>query len=498
MSVLYKIDWTKYLSVGRYRKSGERPDGGEWDKRTPFESDYGRVLFSSAIRRMHDKTQVIPLTNGDSVLTRLTHSIHVMNLAESLIINYCRDNDFKKKYGDEWVELMANLVAVSKAAAFVHDVGNPPFGHFGETVIQDYFERNRKILKEQFTLEGRKNLNTKILDFTQFDGNAQGFRVLTHLQYIGSLDGLNLTYATLGAYMKYPNISDGDKSYKPYIGNKKHGVFYTERDVFEKTILACNLTANNKIKRHPLSFIVEAADSIAYRVMDIEDGFNLGWYSFDEMIELINGFLKKRRVKKSIFEIIGFKSNAIDLKLKCQDGADKKAMVDFRVALIQYLVNLANKNFKKHLKEIDFGEYSNELIQDDVNCVEKALGDFTKQLIFSQRTVSLMEMTGKSVIEGLLNILGSYAFSDDESYHNRFKSIISPSRIAIAYHEKMYNDGECTDPTKFLLHSSKKLREFKIGDLSAYEKWRLIVDFISGMTDKFAVDLYQQLSGQRI
>ena len=285
---MYKIDWDKYLSESRMRKSTVHQD-----LRNPFESDFGRVAFSSALRRMHDKTQVIPLTNGDSIHTRLTHSIEVMNIAHSLGIYLCRDSRFRELYGEkESMQLEQKICPILRTAAIIHDIGNPPFGHFGEEVIQEYFKTSDDELKHNY-------------DFNQFDGNAQGFRIITKLMYTGDCYGLNLTYATLGAYLKYPN-SDAKKR-NNYIGNKKHGVFSSEKDILEKVAENCNLKiSDTEFKRHPLSFLVEAADTICYRTMDIEDGFNLHWFRMSDIISFVES------KNKNIWNIIGLeKINSI-------------------------------------------------------------------------------------------------------------------------------------------------------------------------------------------
>lgn len=487
-------------------------DVGLSDKRSQFESDYGRVLFSSAIRRMHDKTQVIPLTNGDSVLTRLTHSIQVMNIAESLILNYTRGDSFKKENddADKRIELISALTAIARSAAFVHDVGNPPFGHFGETVIQEYF-RDLKSKQNNFctSVADEKEIERKALDFTEYDGNAQGLRILSRLQYIGALDGLNLTYATLAAYMKYPNL--GAKKSDNYIGNKKHGVFWTEEGVFNEIVKKCNLKRKDgRIKRHPLSFIVEAADSIAYLTMDIEDAYNLKWFTFENLINGIDELLKDIKIEKlknnseeekekavnnlkSIIEIIGYHSEGYDSdNKKVKTGANKKAVVDFRVGLIQYLVNKAVDNFTKNIEAIDSGDYSNELIEDDINNVAIALARFTQKFIFARREICSEEMTGRTVLNGLLDQLSQYAFSSNEVYRNKVKSLISRSRLEIAIHENSFPKD------KYKFFSDTELYNYDIKNMGSYGRWRMIVDFVSSMTDKYAVTLYQQLSGNNI
>ena len=394
---MYKIDWKQYLSSERFRSSSfnqkiaENKVNRYSEYRTPFESDFGRVAFSSAVRRMHDKTQVMPLTSGDSVHTRLTHCVEVMSIAYSLGIDLCRDPEFRQLYTDkdEIIELERNIPVILKTAAFVHDIGNPPFGHFGETVIQDYFKKY--LSKRQIT-------DAQALDFTHFDGNAEGFRILTRLQYIGDLSGLNLTYATLATYTKYPNMSNIDKS---YIGNKKHGIFTSEKEVFEQMIDKCHLKiASGGIKRHPLSFLLEAADSISYCIMDIEDGFTMGWYTFDEIIKFLNSQCDEDILVK--------------LKLSDKFGEyredDRRKMTDFRVAIVSHLVHMAIINFKQHLEEIDKGTYSKELIEDG-DSLSKHLGAFAKANIYPNPQIEQIELTGHSVLTGLLDKLLYYATS---------------------------------------------------------------------------------------
>lgn len=483
---MYKINWDDYLSNERYRSVSEFKDrlskDSDEEKRNDFESDFGRVAFSSAIRRMHDKAQVMPLTTGDSVHTRLTHSIEVMSIAYSLGISLCRDKDFIEVYGkEEAMELERTIPMILKTAAFVHDIGNPPFGHFGEAVIQNYF---KEYLKKRIVTD------KQALDFTCFDGNAEGFRILTRLQYIGDLSGLNLTYATLAAYSKYPNDNIPDKS---YIGRKKHGVFTSESDIFNKMVEACHMrTEDNKIKRHPLSFLVEAADSISYSIMDIEDGLTKGWYSFDYIIKYLDDYLIKKTNNQdsSILKTIG-----LDFDKKGIDKNDeKRKMCDFRVAITRYLVSLAISKFKTNLEKIDKGEYTKELIEDG-DMVSKALQDFAAKNIFPQYEIEQIELTGNSVIRGLLNILLDCAFNQDKKFRNHLKSVISKTFLKVAKREENIKK---TSPTEYEFFSKEEIAALDIEELSPYSKLRTIVDLISGMTDRYAVSMYQRLSGQRL
>lgn len=480
---MYKIDWNKYLSSKRFRENSEFENHKEdkySEKRNAFESDFGRVAFSSALRRMHDKTQVMPLTTGDSVHTRLTHSIEVMSIAYSLGISLCRDKDFVNLYGrDKSIEYEREIPMILKTAAFVHDIGNPPFGHFGETIIQNYF---KDYLKKRIITDDQA------LDFTCFDGNAEGFRILTRLQYIGDLSGLNLTYATLAAYSKYPNDGKIDKK---YIGTKKHGVFTTESQILKKMVEACNMKRNDdSIKRYPLSFLVEAADSICYNVMDIEDGLTMGWYSFSDVTDFINDYMEKNAhiSNYSILNVLGIDVNNTQINMK----DEKRRMCDFRVKSIRYFVDLAIKRFKENLEGIDNGTYSKELI-DDNDLVSSAYREFAVKRIYPQREIEQIELTGFSVLNGLLDILLNCAFNPDFKFRNHLKSVVSKTFLKVATREQ-----EKDSPIDYKFLSNDYIVDLDVGKFSPYSKLRVIVDLISGMTDRFAVNVYQKLSGQKL
>lgn len=491
---LYRIDWNKYLSAERSRQSSYSKGANVLDERIAFESDFGRAVFSSASRRMHDKTQVMPLNSDDNVHSRLTHSLEVMSIAQSLGDNLCRNENFKKLYGDDSFELERKISAILRTVAIMHDIGNPPFGHFGEYVISKYFT---KMLCEKTNINefDFKNIdiqnehdlnNQQLLDFVQFDGNAQGLRVLTKLQYLDDLNGLNLTFATLGAYLKYPNKGNSDKT---YIGTKKHGIYFSENEIFDKIVNACNLRMIDKdgkerIKRHPLSFLVEAADTICYRTMDIEDGFSLGWYSFKDMIKKINFEINTLNPDENydICSIIGYKN------FDSNEEPNRKKMVDFRVKLIQYFVNLATKNYIQNLENIDNGSYSCELLDQDDYKVEEALKNFNVKYIFTNREIQYAELTGSSVITGLLDILINFYFSSDMLIRAHARSITSKTILRTSIHEQFGNIPDSIDD----------INCFDVAKLNAYQKFRIIVDFVSGMTDQYTVKLYQRLSGQKL
>lgn len=486
----YQINWKQYLSDKRWRE--ESVIDPVKDLRNPFEIDFGKVVFCPALRRMHDKTQVMPLSSGDCILTRLTHSLHVMNIAESLACNYTRSKEFKSLYGDDEETAFDDaqfIRAILKSASLLHDIGNPPFGHFGEDTIKYYFEG---FFKSKNGEEIAKNLtDDEKIDFTQFDGNALGIRIVSKLQYAGRLDGLNLTYGTLGAYLKYPNEFEEKNKEKDYVGKHKHGIFKTERELFHKIVDNCHMQREDgTIKRHPLAFLVEAADTICYGTMDVEDGLYQNWYGVIDLLNELDSIISKEKKETShVRDIIGFKYSDEDIKQKDQ----RQVCLELREHFITYLVDLTIRNFIKNLEQIDKGNYNKELVYDDSNYVAKALKVFTKRKILSNRNVLKFEITGNSVITGLLDILIKYSFYPNKSYRSRLNGIISESRIAVAMKE---NIGSKYPENKAI--SRSEIDEFDFGRLSSYARLRMIVDFVASMTDKYSVELYQTLSGNSL
>ena len=486
---LYPMKWDNYLSEKRWRD--ESVLDPEKDTRNPFEVDFGKVVFCPALRRMHDKTQVIPLSSGDCVLTRLTHSMHVMNIAESLACNYTRGDEFLglyKKPDDAFLDAQ-RIRAILKTASLLHDIGNPPFGHFGEDTIKNYF-------KELFASPKGKEIANELtddekIDFTQFDGNALGIRIVSKLQYAGLLDGLNLTYGTLGAYLKYPNEGPKDSDDEAYVGIHKHGIFKTERELFREIVKYCDMrNEDGNIKRHPLAFLVEAADTICYGTMDVEDGLYQNWYDVLYLLRELSLFISNEmKTQIDIRDIIGLPYSDDEIKKKDQ----RQVCLELREHLITYLVDLVIRNFNDKIDKIDKGTYSKELIYDDPFFVAKALKDFTKRKILSNKNVLKFEITGNSVITGLFDILINYFFHSDKHYHSRLNGIISESRMAIAMKENY--------PNKYPEHvviSSDEIGGFDIRGLSQYAKFRMIVDYVASMTDKYSVELYQTLSGNSL
>jgi deoxyguanosinetriphosphate triphosphohydrolase, putative len=523
-STTYRIEWDKYLVNTRLRTSRKNKVTAEdiktnhesYDFRTDFDSDFGRVIFSSASRRMHDKTQVFPLSTDDNIHTRLTHSLEVMNIGANLGLDLCQSEEYKELYGkEELIQMTWDISGILRVASYIHDIGNPPFGHFGEESIQSYFKdlfettiiekyTHKIILGGKFELKNisenyynsfkRFIASDEIFDFTEFDGNAEGFRIVTKLQYLNDLFGLNLTFASLGAYLKYPNTG---RKIEKYIASHKHGVFYTEKDYLDIIANTCSCIdekrsyeSNKPIyKRHPLSFLVEAADSICYLIMDIEDAVSKKYFTFKDLCGFIIG-------NQTLTDIIK------DIKKKDKEGnngvqsSDKKLLVDFRVKVISYLVDLAIKNFLKNHEAIDKGEYQDELINIDKNMVVEDLKSITKKYIFPNRDIISLELTGNSVISGIFDIYFNLVFNDNENLRKRAKLMISRAILEANTREYVdeYNKDKAVDKKKQYFD----INTFDIGDLPIEVRLRIIRDFVSGMTDKFALTHFKKISGQQV
>lgn len=541
------MDWNKLLSNQRIRKS--KPN----DIRNQFESDYGRIIYSNALRRMHDKTQVFPLTTDDNIHSRLTHTNEVMSLGYTFGLKLSQSKLIQARTGKNELELLRILPILMQNACLIHDIGNAPFGHFGETIVSDYFkELNHKNFQG---LDERKKR-----DFFNYDGNAQGLRVLTKLQYLDNPFGLNLTYATLATFLKYPNSDEINDVEKDRLANKgeclrdefieksKHGVFFSEEDYFKKIITECGLTHNNRIIRHPLCYLMEAADSIAYLCMDMEDGYHKGLVTILHIKEIFSK--NKSTVSKAIVEI-------------CEDNTlhPTTQMVEIRIKLIGYFVKLAFDNFEDNLEKIETGNYNQELIKNDVDKVHKIVATCCFSRIFLSRGINYLESTGHAVFKGLLDFYINFLFNDNNNYVRRGKILVSKSIIEAAIDEtllelcerKLNSESKRIEGKIIIFKSnlaeSERLKEDQLKleskqlaftnlkneysklfdqqlkeelskedqkqlriikksiyelikpefeDLDDYFKFRVILDFISGMTDQFALNHYQKLSGQKI
>lgn len=429
------------------------------DGRNPFENDYGRLISSAPIRRLQDKTQVIPLGESDFTRTRLTHSMEVSYIASSI------GQSIEKKLiekGDIFQEQKGYLSSLLRVAGLVHDLGNPPFGHFGEEAIRaffrDYFSRNTQI--------ARMLTDKEQADFTNFDGNVQTFRILTKLYYFGDEWGYNLSYPTLASIIKYPfdslaGIQIGDKH--------KFGYFVTEEDRY--CILNEKLQLNHK--RFPIVYLLEAADDIAYSAADIEDGVKERIITIDD-VEAI--FAKE--LKSNTTEVLGLLKALENTYDKHSSLGQSLIVQKFRIDCQRIMIQGVINSFIDHYEEIMNGDLNAELINVSTAADVRAAYKKLQTKIFKSKSIQIKELGGWKSIQGLLSIYVKAAESDNfkltgNTFEGRLYRIMSSS------HRKVY---ECVEkyPNSF------------------YNKLRLIVDFIAGMTDRYAVNLYQELKGIKL
>ena len=511
-----------YLPYFRLRGSDtdERRKTGDLqsDLRTPIESDYGRLVFSSAFRRLHDKTQVFPLTNNDNIHSRLTHSMEVASVGKSFALKVCGDEDVARRLGFDAnsVVLWKDVTALMEVICLAHDIGNPPLGHFGETAIQNYFtdiflslkkdldERNitNPIIRSELERAGFKGevelpedicrsiddfvngRNFVYYDYTQFDGNAQGFRILTKLQFLNDLYGLNLTAASLAASVKYPNVARKEEKkdgVKPPISQKKHGVFYTEKGYLDTVMSECGIEHINEFsyQRHPFAYLMEAADTICYLLMDLEDAVSKGWLGYNDLTDM----LKRTKQGEEIVKRAGnhFKDN----------DPSKKKIVQLRTELMTTLVDECFETFKNHFDDIEKGNYKEELIFDKKDGLGELLQKFSRAKVYNNKEIEALELTGSAVITGLLDYYVKYLFHHEEAYRMHAKHTISKAVFMTTLQEHLSYE-------KSSMPAWDAYDDFDPLNLAFEEKLRIIRDHVACMTDKYAVDQYRKLSGQSI
>ena len=451
------MDWNKLLSnklLGDNTSSEIKLNDG----RSQFQRDFDRIVFSSAFRRLQDKTQVFPLPENDFVHTRLTHSLEVSCVGRSLgtlvgdkILN--QNKELALKYSSiHFGEIVA-------AACLAHDIGNPPFGHSGEDSIAEYFKNgNGK--------EFEKEINDikKWTDFTKFEGNAQGFRIITRLQNPNSGGGLKLTCAALAAFTKYPKesalsqIEKKDARQPKSKVYKKFGFFQTEKDLFaevaEETGLIKKGSADDFCwSRHPLSFLVEAADDICYRIMDLEDGFRLGLFTFEYTEKLLRPLVTS--------------------SLTSYEGRSQNDKIGYlRAKAINDTVTQLADIFIENEKEILNGTLEQDLISliDSSRYLEE-IKIISKNEIYSYRSVVEREAAGYEVLGGLLD---AFITAVNETYGGN-PSWKSKNLMKLL-------------PGQFLGAQSKP-------DDDLYTRLIKITDFVSGMTDSYAVSLFRKIKG---
>jgi dGTPase len=444
------MNWTTLLSGQRSGVAHTLAD------RTGFERDFDRVVFSSAFRRLQDKTQVIPLPESDFVHTRLTHSLEVSCVARSLgkmagrviIDRYNLKNFHESDFG-----------AICATAALAHDIGNPPFGHSGEAAISNYFsngsgkEWNSLVQPHEWT------------DLTNFEGNAYGFKILTNYNE-ASGGNINLTFATLGAFTKYPtrsfrdaNINENDRK---RVSRKKYGYFCSEQHLFNEVFDALqieNIDTWSRL-RHPLVYLVEAADDICYRIIDFEDGIRIGWIPFAEGEQLLIAVIGEDFSNERYHQI-----------------TDRNEKIGYlRAKAINTLINTCSDLFLEHEQEMLTGKFDRSLIDLLPEAMQVPLNQLLELSInhvYRSKSVLQIEAAGFEIVGELLDRFVRAGMD----LKIRGKDL----KKAKPYSDKLIR----LMPPQFI----------KPADATDYSRILGVCEFVAGMTDSYALSLYRKLKG---
>ena len=437
------MNWTQLLSGKRL---GVEAYHERKHERTNFQRDYDRLIFSSPFRRLQNKTQVFPLPGSIFVHNRLTHSLEVSCVGRSLGNNIAML--LMQKYPDQDMNF-AEIGSIVSAACLAHDMGNPPFGHSGERAISAYFtEGNGKQLEEKVREEG-----DRWEDFARFEGNANAIRLLTH-QFVGRRKGgFALTYSTLASIVKYPYAST-------LASNKKFGYFQTEEDTYrfianELGILKPNPEVDIHA-RYPLVYLVEAADDICYQIMDIEDAHKLRLLTSDETIHLLLQFFEGKRLE-SILETMHIVNDT------------NEQIAYLRSCIIGLLVDECTQIFMENEELILNGLFDKPLIKgisDPVRHAYQTCSEVAQQKIYISNEVLDIELAGYHIFSSLLDSL--------------IEAVTNPTQ---AYSKLLLN----RIPEQYDIHAT-----------ATYGKIQCILDYISGMTDIYALDLYRKITGMSL
>lgn len=437
------MQWSKLLSSSRLVEAPNFPDAG----RTVFEKDFDKIIFSSSFRRLKDKTQVFSLVENDYIRSRLSHSLEASCVGRTL--GTLVGSEIIKRHAQELSSFQArDFGDIVAAACLAHDIGNPPFGHAGEDAIQEWFKSDKaeNILA---LLSSEQQA-----DFKSFEGNAQGFRILTKLEKRANTLGIQFTCATLATFTKYPRAAGiNTKLFNKYNNNlnnkstKKHGFFQSEKDLFAQLADEVGLIQRQQNYawwcRHPLAFLVEAADDICYHIVDLEDGLQMGNITYEDASTLLQDILAGEKLDDLSSDR---KENIKYLRAK----AIHKLITEVKQVFLDYEPNFLDATCDSPLTtEIASGNKLKEIIE------------ITRQNVYESCEVVEVKVAGYEVIGGLLE---------------EFITAIAESNLSKSYLMK------------------KLIPNFQ-EDTDVYTKVLQITDYIAGMTDSFAVSLFKKIKG---
>lgn len=437
------MNWEQLLSYQQFGDKVREHRPG----RSAFEQDYDRIIFSHPFRRLQDKTQVHPLPEHDFVHTRLTHSLEVSSVGRSLgklvgDVVLQRDTKLAEKFS------IHDFGAIVATASLAHDIGNPPFGHSGEDAISEFFKCGEGLKFEKLVNKPEWH------DLINFEGNAQGFRILNKEQY----QGLRLTYASLAAFSKYPRQSFVDKIDQSRRSQKKYGFFQSEKENFKSVAEATGLPNYESYMwgRHPLAFLVEAADDICYHLIDLEDGCRMGLVSYDDTIALFSELLGKKFQLDKLNRI-----TSVDERIGTLRALSIGQLIDECITLfLDEEQNMLSGTFDIALTDLI---PSSKVLS---HIIEISIRD-----IYRSRQVVETEAAGFEVLPGLLEAFTSAA------------------------HEK-FTSEKTTKRNKSLLNLLPPETQMELkNSTSTYQVLMTCIDYVSGLTDTHAISLFRKIKG---
>lgn len=493
--------YNKLLTGQRIRKS--KIGGRSLEEEA--ESDRGRVLFCAPFRRLQSKAQVFALETNASVRSRLTHTLEVATVGRQFAqaaLNAFTEAE-KEQLGLKDKERA--FVSFVDAACLIHDLGNPPFGHFGESAISSWFRKHEQRLKPHDISDGAADLwNAHFKDLQHFDGNPQGLRIVTHLQCEETLDftGLNLTATTIAACLKYPYGSTTLNHER-----KKPGYFQTEADVVEEVRKILDLEENS---RHPLVTLMEAADDTAYCISDIEDGIEKRIVSPDDMSDYVGTRMGKFKDHPIYGEMVPELEPLLDQlrtygpSVSASGEAKSRKLsplIDIRFLVLRYVAKYVGQEYKqRHLKILE-GNNDPLLPHDpkDPSALIEVFREFAQSKLYFSRLVRQREISAHATFTGLLEAYAPVMADNLQRFQKAMRGENAPdgtskitieasllSQIGDKHKAAYYEAVRLIDP-----HKSEKSKEV----LERIYRIRMVVDFISGMTDDFALRMFQLVSG---
>ncbi|WP_226093442.1 dGTPase [Dickeya oryzae] len=500
----------KLIKTDRYRKSS----ADHSSILAATQSDRARLIYSAAFRRLQQKAQVFSLESNSSVRSRLTHSIEVSHIGRYLVASIFEKilaaDRIDSSIKNFWMKNNLTISNIVETACLMHDIGNPPFGHFGESAIVKWSKSDE--IKKSIRTSINKELNNEefddlLCDINNFDGNPQGLRVITRLQGEDGYYGLNLTYTQLAAFLKYTFCPKSINSEKPF--SKKIGYFCSEKNIIERAWKSLDMPPNS---RHPLGFLMEASDDISYCISDIEDGIEKKIISFENFKEFTTKKLSD--LKNSIPTQEKICEELIN-SLSVTPNSPIGSFLSFKTKLSNYLVEQVALRFVEKYDSLVKSEYNKELISEsdfEYNLL-KILKDYTSQYLFTSEEAERMELSGFSIIKGILDEylqLLSLSKNDFSLLLTKDNKKIRKNNLDIqrrlfnrlpSKHLNAYKTSLLDLPLNDPGYSEEKIKN-RLESIDSTIEWKLrvhlIVDFVSGMTDQFAMEMYHMLKGIKV